>query len=123
MSTVELVVIERAGQRFAIPSAQVSMIGELPHGSRDVRLQERLGQPPLEDGERCVAVAVRTAEGPEVVPVAGRVTIAQVDAAAIAPLPPLLAGVGPVVAVVFGDGAPVLVLDVDATIARGRAGR
>lgn len=121
MSTVELIVIERAGQRLAIPSAQVSMIGALPRGSGAVSLQERLGQPPLEDGERCVAIAIRTTEGPEIVSVAGRVTIAQVDAAEIASLPPLLAGVGPVAAVVFGDEVPVLVLDVDATVVRGRA--
>ena len=114
--TVELVVIERAGQRLALPSARVSAIGELPVARRALPLQERFGQPPLGDGERCVGIVVRMADGHQVVRVAGRVTIAAVAAAELAPLPPLLAATSPVAAVVFGAEA-TLVLDTDAAIA------
>jgi hypothetical protein len=115
--TVELVVIERAGQRIALPSARVSAIGELPGARRALPLQERFGQPPLGDGERCVGIVVRIADGHRVVPVAGRVTIAAVAAAELAALPPLLAAACPVAAVVFGADAATLVLDADAAVA------
>jgi hypothetical protein len=120
--TVELVVIERAGQRLALPSARVSAIGELPRERRALPLQERFGQPPLGDGERCVGVVVRMADGHRIVPVAGRVMIATVAAAEIAPLPPLLAAACPVAAVVFGAEAATLVLDPDAAIGESDEG-
>jgi hypothetical protein len=120
---VELVVVDRAGQRLAIPAARVSMIGELPSQLRAVPLQESFGQPPLGAGERCVAIAVRTAEGHTLVSVAGHVTISQVDAADLLPLPLPLAGAGRVAAIVFGEPAAMLVLDVDAVVARGRTER
>lgn len=117
--TIELVVVDRAGQRLAIPADRVALIGELPREHRAMPLQERLGQPPLAPGERCVAIAVRTADGHTIVPVAGRVTIAEVAAAELSPLPPLFAGARLVTAVVFGAGGSMLVLDPDAVIAPG----
>lgn len=118
--SVELLVIERAGVRLGVPAARVAAVADLPEGVRSARLQQRLGQPPLADDERCFGLRVAAPGGETVVTVAGRVSIASVLEAEIAPLPALLAGVAPVTAVVFGDDAPVLVLDVDAIVAHAR---
>ncbi len=120
---VELIVVERDGVRLGVPAARVGAIVELPRADWGAELQERLGQPPWADGERCVGLWVEAPAGDAVVAVAGRVSIATVPAGDIAPLPPLLAGpAAPVVAVVFAGEAPVLVLDADAMAAHARVG-
>lgn len=118
--SVELLVIERAGVRLGVPAARVSAVADLPTEHRSARLQQRLGQPPLTDDERCFGLRMTASGGETVVAVAGRVSIAAVQEAEIAPLPALLAGVAPVTAVVFDDDAPVLVLDVDSIVAHAR---
>lgn len=115
---VELLIVERNGERFGVPAARISEIGALPAAARVVRLQQRLGQPPLADEERCFGLAVDAPGGRAVVAVAGQVTIEAV--ADIAPLPEIMVGVAPVTGVVFVEGAPVLVLDVDAMIEHAR---
>ena len=123
MSAVELVIIERGGVRLGVLSRHVAEVAHLPAAARGARLQQRLGQPPIADDERCFGLRVEATGGATVVAVAGRVSVASVPAEDIAPLPPLLAGVAPVTAVVFGGEAPVLVLDVDAMVEHARAGQ
>lgn len=120
---VELIIVERGGVRLGVPARRVAEVADLPHGERGARLQQRLGQPPLTDDERCFGLRVEAPGGETVVVVAGRVSITTVSAADIAPLPALLAGAAPVAAVVFAGEASVLVLDVDAMVAHARAAR
>ena len=120
---VELLVIERSGVRLGVPAARVAGVAELPVVDCDARLQQRLGQPPAAEGERCFGLRVEAPGGESVVAVAGRVSMAAVQEDEIAPLPALFAGLGPVTAVVFTADAPVLVLDVDAMVAHARAER
>ena len=122
--TVELVIVERGGVRLGVPAGRVSAIDDLDDMAsteRSARLQQRLGQPPLADAERCCGLRVDGPGGGAVVAVAGRVSIAAVSADEISPLPELLMGVAPVTAVVFDDDAPVLVLDADAMVEHARA--
>lgn len=119
--TVELVIVERGGMRFGVPARRIIEIGELPAAARASQLQQQLGQPPFAEGERCFGLAVDVPGGRAVVPVAGQVTIKEVPDAEIVPLPAIMVGVAPVSAVVFGEGAPVLVLDVDAMVEHARA--
>jgi chemotaxis signal transduction protein len=119
---VELIIVERGGMRLGVPAARVAEIAALPWA--ESLLQQRLGQPPLTEDERCFALRmVRTnaAGADDVVTVAGRVTIEEVPADQIAPLPELLSDVALVTAVVFSEAKPVLVLDVDAMVAHARA--
>jgi chemotaxis signal transduction protein len=121
---VELIIVERSGMRLGVPAGRVAEVAALPWA--DTLLQQRLGQPPLEDDERCFALRVVRTDAPggeDVVTVAGRVSITAVPAHEIAPLPELMAGVAPVAAVVFSGDNPVLVLDVDAMVAHARADR
>jgi chemotaxis signal transduction protein len=118
---MELIIVERDGVRLGVPAHRVAAVADLPHGERDARLQQRLGQPPLTDDERCFGLRVEVPGGEIVVAVAGRVSIATVPTADIASLPALLAGAAPVAAVVFAGDASVLVLDVDAMVAHTRA--
>ena len=118
---VELIIIERGGVRLGVPARRVAEVADLPHAERGARLQQRLGQPPLTDDERCFGLRVEAPGGDAVVAVAGRVSIATVPAADIAPLPVLMAGAAPVAAVVFAGEASVLVLDVDAMVEHARA--
>jgi hypothetical protein len=121
---VELIVVERGGVRLGVPAGRVAAVADLPRAERGAQLQQRLGQPPLAEDERCFGLRVEAPGGDAVVAVAGRVSIATVQAADIAPLPALLAGTAaPVVAVVFAGDASVLVLDADAMVAHARAGR
>jgi len=120
---VDLLIVERGGVRLGVPAGRVAAVADLPPDERGAGLQQRLGQPPLADGERCFGLWVEMPGGPAVVPVAGRVSVAAVPAADIAPLPALLACAAPVAAVVFSGEAPVLVLDVDAMVAHARAGQ
>ncbi len=121
---VELIVVERGGVRLGVPARRVTAAFDLPRAERGAELQQRLGQPPPADDERCLGLRVEAPGGDTVVAVAGRISIATVPAADIAPLPALLAGAAaPVAAVVFGGDGPVLVLDVDAMIVHARAGR
>lgn len=123
MAPVELIIVERGGVRLGVPAGRIAAIADLPRAERGVQLQQRLGQPPLADDERCFGLRVDAPGGDATVAVAGRVSMATVPAADIAPLPELLAGAAPVVAVVFAGGASVLVLDVDAMVAHVRAVR
>jgi hypothetical protein len=126
MAPVEMLVIERGGMRLGVPAARVAAVADLPAAACAPRLQQRLGQPPLTDGERCFGLRVQVPGGETVVEVAGRVSIAAVPETEIAPLPALflgVLGVAPVTAVVFAADAPVLVLDVDAMVAHARAGQ
>jgi chemotaxis signal transduction protein len=119
---VELLIVERGGMRLGVPAGRVAEIAALPWA--DSLLQQRLGQPPLADDERCFALRVPRSDAPgadDVVAVAGRVTIEVVPADEIAPLPELLSGIALVTAVVFSEANPVLVLDVDAMVAHARA--
>jgi hypothetical protein len=119
---VDLIIVDRGGVRLGVPAGRIAAIADLPRAERSARLQQRLGQPPLSDDERCFGLRVEVSGGDTVVAVAGRVSVATVPAADIAPLPPLLAG-GSVVAGVVFEEAPVLVLDVDAMVAHARAGQ
>jgi len=123
IAPVELIVVERSGMRLGVPARRVSAVADLPPAERGAQLQQRLGQPPLADGERCFGLRVDAPGGAAVVPVAGRVSIMSVPADEVAPLPALLAGAAPVTAVVFAGEVPVLVLDVDAMVAHARAAR
>jgi hypothetical protein len=118
---VELIIVERAGMRLGVPAGRIAGVADLPGAERGAQLQQRLGQPPLSDDERCFGLRVEAPGGDAVVAVAGRVSIATVPADDIAPLPPLLVGAAPVTAVVFSGATPVLVLDVDAMVAHVRA--
>jgi hypothetical protein len=118
---VELIIVERDGVRLGVPAGRIAEVAALPRAERGAALQQRLGQPPLADDERCFGLRVEGPGGDAVVAVAGQVTIATVAADEIAPLPKLLAGAAPVTAVVFSGAAPVLVLDVDAMVAHARA--
>ena len=119
---VELIIVERGGMRLGVPADRVAEIAALPWD--EALLQQRLGQPPPTEDERCFALRVMRAGalgGDDVVAVAGRVSIAEVPADEISPLPELLAAAAPVTAVVFAGDNPVLVLDVDAMVAHARA--
>ena len=122
---VELIIVERGGVRLGVPADRIAAVAALPAGERGARLQQRLGQPPPADDERCFELRVQlrgeSPGGEAVVAVAGRISIATVPADDIAPLPALLAGAAPVTAVVFDGDASVLVLDVDAMVAHARA--
>jgi hypothetical protein len=120
---VELIIVERGGVRLGVPAVRIAAIADLPRAERGAQLQQRLGQPPLADDERCFGLRVDAPGGDTTVAVAGRVSIATVPAADIAPLPALLAGTAPIAAVVFDGEASVLVLDVDAMVAHARAAR
>lgn len=120
---VELVVVERCGVRLGVPANRIVAVADLSHAERSAELQQRLGQPPLADHERCFGLRVEVAGGETVVPVAGRVWIAGVPAAEIALLPALFASAAPITAVVFAGDASVLVLDADAMVAHARAAR
>jgi len=121
---VELIIVERGGIRLGVPARRVTVVVDLPGVERGATLQERLGQPPPADEERCFGLWVEVPGGSAEVVVAGRVSITAVPAADIAPLPPLLADAAPPVsAVVFDGEASVLVLDVDAMVAHTRTGQ
>jgi hypothetical protein len=123
-TSVELVVVERLGVRIGLPAGRIAAVDDLPPGACSAALQQRLGQPPPQDDERCFGLRVDATSGQTVVEVAGRVSIATVPAEDIAPLPALLSGIAPITAVVFADDeASVLVLDVDAAVAHARAAR
>jgi hypothetical protein len=122
-AAVELVVIERLGVRLGLPAERVAAVDDLPARECSAALQQRLGQPPPQDDERCFELRVDVAGGQTVMAVAGRVSIATVLAEDIAPLPPVLAGIALISAVVFADDASVLVLDVDAAVAHARTAR
>ena len=122
MGPIELIIVERGGVRLGVPAVRIAAISDLPPAERTARLQQRLGQPPLGEDERCFGLRVDAPGGDAVVAVAGRVSMAAVPAADIAPLPELMAGVAPVTAVVFAEGASVLVLDVDAMVAHAQVG-
>ncbi len=124
IAAVEMIIVERGGVRLGVPAARVAAVADLPPAERSATLQQRLGQPPPADDERCFGLQVEAPGGAAMVAVAGRVSVASVPAADVAPLPPLLAGAAsPIVAVVFSGDAPVLVLDADAMAAHARAGQ
>jgi hypothetical protein len=117
-ATTELVVVERGGVRVALPATEVIAIGELVAEEPAAPLYEYLGQPAPEPGERQLGLRVRGRLGPELVAAVGRVTITAVATERLAPVPALLAGTGPICAIVFGDdAAPLLVLDLAALVA------
>jgi len=120
---VELIIVERSGVRLGVPARRVAAVADLPPAERGAQLQQRLGQPALADGERCFGLRVDASGGQTIVAVAGRLSLATMAADDIAPLPPLLVGAAPVVAVVFDGESSVLVLDVDAMVAHARAAR
>jgi hypothetical protein len=118
---VDLIIIERGGVRLGVPAGRVAAVADLPRAEHGAGVQQRLGQPPVGDGERCFGLRVPVPGGDAVVAVAGRISIATVPAADIAPLPALLACAAPIAAVVFDAASSVLVLDVDAMVAHARA--
>jgi hypothetical protein len=120
---IELVIVERGGVRLGVLAGRISAIDDVPEAKRGARLQQQLGQPPLGEDERCFGLRIAGPSGESVVSVAGRVTIATVAADEISPLPDLLSSVAPVTAVVFGEDAPVLVLDADAMVVMVEYGR
>lgn len=124
IAAVEMIIVERGGMRLGVPAARVTEVADLPAAERGAVLQQWLGQPPLGDDERCFGLRMEAPGGAAMVAVAGRVSVASVPAADVAPLPALLAGAAsPIVAVVFSGDAPVLVLDADAVAAHARAGQ
>ena len=86
-AAVDLVIVERGGVRLGVPARRVAAIADLPPSERGAQLQQRLGQPPPADDERCFGLRVEAPGGDAVVAVAGRVSVTTVPASDIVPLP------------------------------------